>query len=201
MYHQSARQQNMQTSAEGFRKASQVPASTPLGLWMLEVQKLVGQLFSGGASAPQYMNAKNQAAQVIAASATNVKFDTVIASRGITILGGDEVFQLTQGKTYLLSARGRATGFATAATGRIQVRWVDENDANLPTSGPDAVPGEWIPPTNTTADSDDPVADLIYVVPSTVAGSRVKLRVTDAAGLAATIPSNGVQAYIVEIPG
>lgn len=170
--------------------------------WMMRVSQAADSAQS--ASAPQYLQAKNNAIQAGVGVNTDILLGTTIASRGISRAGGVSSieFVLDAGKTYHLIAHGWAQGYSSA-DGRLQVRWVNGSNVNIPTAGPDAIAAEWRPMTATgTNDSSDPTCECIYPVPSnaTLAERTVHLRCTAATGTA-TIASNGVSATIVEIPG
>lgn len=167
-----------------------------IGRW----RKAVSQAIDTGTavSTPaDYINSKNSGAQVGVAQDNNIVVDQEINVRGIT-RPSTTAFQLTPGKTYHLLAHARFNAFSDPVQGVLALRWVDDNDANIPTTGPDAIASRHLPATNTDNLSEDPVVDVIYTCPNTVAGSQVKLRCTSATGTA-TLPSNGVSVTIVEI--
>lgn len=167
-----------------------------LGRWR---QAVSDQIDSGVAvSTPaDYINSKNSAQQAFVAQDNNIVVDQEINVRGIT-RPSVTVFQLTPGKTYHLIAHARFNTFSDQVQGVLALRWVDDSNANIPTTGPDAIASRHLPTTNTDVLSEDPVAEVIYTVPDTVAGSQVKLRCTSATGTA-TLPANGVSVTIVEI--
>jgi hypothetical protein len=169
-----------------------------LGRWMIFVSKAIDQVISAGGAggAPQYYEGKNANPQAIGAD-TNIIVDQTIAQRGITKVSNTE-FQLTPGKTYHLIAYARATTFS-GATDVVGFRWVNGLEQNVPLVG-DAVAGRLLPETSSSADSSLPYTDAIYTPTTTPGDNSVKLRAVNVSG-SATIPANGVQITIIEIPG
>lgn len=177
----------------------EVSLRSSLGRWYLAVSQLLDQ--AAAASSPSFIHSKNSSAQNSVGANTNIVVDQDINVRGIT-RPSSTAFQLEAGKTYHLIAHLTANTFSSGATGEIRFRWVDDNNANIPgPTSPDATAAVAIPTTGTGGEVADPIAEVIYTVPTgSVAKTQVKLRCTSSVGTA-TIPSNGVCVTIVEIPG
>lgn len=177
---------------------SQMGLWSAFGRWAIFISKQIDTVLSGGGSAPQYYEAKNNNPQNIAGPA-NFKFDTMIASRGIS-QPDSETFQLTPGKTYHLIFHGHAISFGSV-NDNLNFRWVDGNLSNIPQTAGDAIQGLMLPQTSTQASSCDQVVDVIYAVPLANPNlSVVHVRVTQVTG-SAQIPAGGMQVTIIEIPG
>jgi hypothetical protein len=166
-----------------------------LGRWILAVSTTLDSTSTRG-----YVEAKNDGDQLAVGAGTNILLQTTIANRNIDRAGGvsEMEFELEAGKTYLLSAHGWATTFSDAVDGQLGIRWVDGNNASVPVGGSDAQAASWSPLTDDSAQSADPVTDVIFEVPAsaTLAERRVHLRCTTATGTA-TVTS--VQGTITEL--
>lgn len=174
---------------------------TKLGQWRQKISAQVDAL-AVTIEPAQYLQAKNNQAQAGVTADVDVLLQSTIASSGIDRAGGvsEKEFVLTAGRTYHLLAHGFAQTFSADPDGRLQMHWVDANNAQIPTTGPDAIGAEWRPTSSTEVVSADPVCDVVFVVPAnaTLAERTVHLRCTAATG-SATIPQNGVSATIIEI--
>lgn len=174
---------------------SQLQLSSPLGKFL---QKIAQSLVSSGVSAPQYGFAKISTPQAINGT-TNLLLDSQGLTRGIGYSTATGTWTLTPGKTYVLRGHGYADTFS-AVNASLKIQWVDDNNNPLTSGGPDCPPAQLYPMTGTGANSTEPVTEIVYTAPDTVAGRSVKLRVTALVGTA-NIPASGFTAIIQEIPG
>jgi hypothetical protein len=167
-----------------------------IGRWRQAVSAALD--VAGVGEAAQYINSKNSGAQAGITSNNSIVVDSDINVRGIT-RPSTTAFELTPGKTYHLSAHATMDTFSDPVAGRLVLRWVDDTNTGIPTTGPDATTGIYVPTTSTDGIAADPVVDVIYTVPAAPFSARlVKLRCIAAQGTA-TLPANGVSVSIVEI--
>lgn len=180
--------------------AAQVQLSSPLGRFL---QKLAQSLFGGGAASPQFLVAQRiDSDQTLVGVNSKIIMNGVGASRGIDYDEVNGLATLTPGKTYLLFAQGNMHTFSDAATGELDVQFVDDNNAPLASNNLDCMKGVWIPSTSNGGASGSNGLSMIHTVPldATQQERTVKLRVQSGSGTA-TVPSGSFIWTIQEIPG
>jgi hypothetical protein len=156
-------------------------------------------LDTAGVGVPaQYINSKNSLAQAGITSGNSIVVDSDINVRGIT-RASVTAFELTPGKTYHLSAHATMDTFSDPVAGRLALKWVDDTNTAIPTTGPDAIAGIFVPTTSTDGITADPVLDVIYTVPAAPFSARLVKVYCSAAQGTATLPANGISVSIVEI--
>ena len=134
----------------------------------------LGSAITGNSS---YISAGRAATQASVGGTSDIVFDTVHASSGITLNTSTGVFTLEANKTYWLAASVNFNTFSEA-DGGIAYEWVDSSNNAL--NGTDAVVIRYA----TANTSQQPVATAIV---STSSSTGVKLRTNSATGTASVV--------------
>lgn len=131
------------------------------------------------------------------ANGSDIIFDTVRGTSGISYNPGNGIFTLIGGKTYELYASPEFISFSDTNNGYLLYEWVDAtNNTTLVNSG--AVCGIAIPIMRQTNETASPFLKLMYT-PTT--NQTVKLRVTGATGSATLRGGAGSYVRIIQIGG
>lgn len=166
-----------------------------IGKW----RQAVSEALDASAS-PQYAFGLGVSAQGAVGVNTDLEFEGVGLVNGIPrTVGNPDAWALTPGNVYMLRGIGFFDTFSDAATGVLNVEWVDS--ANNPLiagaiAGPNA---KFTPATGTDARSTSGALEFLYLCPVTPALTEVKLRVTSATGTA-NKPAEAWSVSIVQIP-
>ena len=121
---------------------------------------------------------------------TDVVWDNVLGSSGVTLGTNTGIFTLEANKNYVLEAALQFV--ASGATGQLQYRWTDTSNNALVTGGGDA---EALPPTFASHVSQQPTARAFV---TTTSAKDVKLRI-NAATAETNIESDRAFAFITEV--
>lgn len=178
-------------------KATAAGQSDTLGRWRRAVSQVVD-----GLQQPAFGYAKRITSDQTITSGQNVLFNVGNVQGNILFDVASGSFFLETGKLYLLSTGGRLVNFTDAATGALDLKFVDDNNNVLtwPPGTADCPALTITPQTGTPAESTGAMLQFPYEPGAVMQTRTVKVRCTASQGAgSADVPANRFWFSVLEI--